>query len=227
MNKTDRQNIKPTSNCQYGKQCYRKNPQHFLEYRHEHLDKIIESNRTANSVQQYNIPSEFLPDKDLILDQIKILNEQFPRQTDIEPAAKRTKAEETASVQSNAVNSPAVKSKATSTPTNDRSNGNNERVASTSAAPVAPSPAPSQKATAMPKMNIHDYVKVVNPKGRMAQKLENARPYNYFLTCITSSPKTHTEPLSITFQEILDPSLGDLECSVQINFMVDAGWLLG
>lgn len=220
MDKNSKQ--KPTSNCQYGKQCYRKNPQHFLEYRHEHLDKIIDLNRTASSVEQYTIPNDFLSDKDLILDQIKILNEHFPRQTETEtePAAKRSKADETTPVQSKTVNSPAVKPKATSSSVDGcvQSNGN---VASTSAA-AAPA-----AASQMPKVNIHDYIKVVTPKGQMAQKLANARPYNYFLTCITESPKTHTEPLSITFQEILDPSLGDLECSVQINFMVEAGWLLG
>ncbi|XP_031619996.1 probable tyrosyl-DNA phosphodiesterase [Contarinia nasturtii] len=75
--------------------------------------------------------------------------------------------------------------------------------------------------------NIDDYIKVMVPKEKMAEKLAASRPYNYFLTCITSSPATHNEPLSITFQEIFDPSLGDLESSVQINFVVEENWLLG
>ena len=61
----------------------------------------------------------------------------------------------------------------------------------------------------------------------MLKKLENAAPYNFFLTTITDSVPTHKESLSITFQELLDTSLGDLESSVQINFMVDIGFLLG
>lgn len=73
--------------------------------------------------------------------------------------------------------------------------------------------------------DVHDYVKVMNPKGKMLDKLTAARPYNYFLTCVTSSPQTHGEPMSVTFQEILDPSLGELECSVQINCLVHAEWL--
>lgn len=60
----------------------------------------------------------------------------------------------------------------------------------------------------------------------MAQKLENAAPYNYFLTKIASSPQTHTEPLSISFEEVLDPSLGELESSVQTTFCLDIEWLL-
>lgn len=75
--------------------------------------------------------------------------------------------------------------------------------------------------------NIRDYIPVVVEKGRMASKLERAAPYNMFLTAITDSKPTHQEPLSITLQEILDESLGEIESSVQINFMVDIGWLLG
>lgn len=48
--------------------------------------------------------------------------------------------------------------------------------------------------------NIHDYISVVNPRGQMAAKLVAAAPYNFFLTTITSSKPTHSEPLSITFQ---------------------------
>lgn len=31
----------------------------------------------------------------------------------------------------------------------------------------------------------------------------------------------------MNFSEIFDSSLGEVESSVQINFMVDIGWLLG
>jgi tyrosyl-DNA phosphodiesterase 1 len=64
------------------------------------------------------------------------------------------------------------------------------------------------------------------PRGQMAEKLRNSAPYNMFLTAVTAAPETHSDPLSVTFQELLDSSLGELESSVQINFMVDIGWLL-
>ena len=64
------------------------------------------------------------------------------------------------------------------------------------------------------------YLHVIAPKGRMVEKLKNAAPYNIFLTTVTDSPATHTDPLSVTFLELLDPSLGELESSVQFNFMV-------
>jgi tyrosyl-DNA phosphodiesterase-1 len=71
-----------------------------------------------------------------------------------------------------------------------------------------------------------EFLPVVLPKGRMAEKLKNSAPYNIFLTTVTDSPKTHIDPLSVTFLELLDPSLGELESSVQFNFMVDIAWLM-
>ncbi|CAO1415970.1 unnamed protein product [Diamesa hyperborea] len=73
---------------------------------------------------------------------------------------------------------------------------------------------------------IRECFSVVLPRHKMAEKLKKAAPYNFFLTTIAASKETHNEPLSITFQELLDPSLGEIESSVQINFMVDIGWLL-
>lgn len=70
------------------------------------------------------------------------------------------------------------------------------------------------------------YLPVVLPKGQMAEKLRNSAPYNFFLTTVSSATETHSDPLSLTFQELLDSSLGELESSVQINFMIDIGWLL-
>lgn len=70
------------------------------------------------------------------------------------------------------------------------------------------------------------FLPVILPRGKMSEKLKKAAPYNIFLTTITDAPQTHNEPLSVTFQELLDPSLGELESSVQFNFMVDIAWLL-
>ncbi|XP_061515590.1 probable tyrosyl-DNA phosphodiesterase [Anopheles gambiae] len=66
----------------------------------------------------------------------------------------------------------------------------------------------------------------VAPRGRMADKLAASAPYNFFLSAVTDSQPTHTDPLSVTFQELLDPSLGELECSLQLTYMIDINWLL-
>jgi hypothetical protein len=59
-----------------------------------------------------------------------------------------------------------------------------------------------------------------------AFRLAESSPYNFFLTAICDSPATHKEALSISFHELLDPTLGDLDSSLQINFMVELDWLM-
>nr|XP_026499512.1 probable tyrosyl-DNA phosphodiesterase [Vanessa tameamea] len=77
-----------------------------------------------------------------------------------------------------------------------------------------------------PTKHAEDFLKVVLPRGKMAAKHAASAPYYIFYTTITDAKQTHTQPYSITFQEILDSSLGELKCSLQINFMVEIGWLL-
>lgn len=223
---TAKRRIKPTSSCQYADKCYRKNPHHFMEYSHSHLDKIIEQNNSSSNFAEYKVPAELESVKSIILDQVKIMLDLFPN-LKLEPNAKKEK----------------IESDTASPTTSQQSVHEAERVAAVVERPnkiVTNSSSSStsrandvivQQKPVQPVIkngpNIHDYIQVVLPKGRMAQKLADASPYNYFLTAITSSPQTHTEPLSITLQEILDPSLGEIECTLQINFMVDIGWLLG
>lgn len=69
----------------------------------------------------------------------------------------------------------------------------------TNVAPISPKPTPSSSKITR---DIHQYISVVNPKGQMQKKLDQAAPYNFFLTTITDSKPTHQEPLSITFQGI-------------------------
>ena len=203
---TSKRRTKPTEVCQYGKNCYRKNPHHFIEYRHEHLEKIMEQ-KTGN---QYVIPDEILGQKDLIMDQIKVINELFPPEDKEEPSAKKNKPTE----------QNITMPKTSTNVENAVTKLSNQFASSSSSSSSTP-----QKVF-VPKVDIHKYIDVVAPKGKMAEKLEKTRPFNFFLTCIPSSRPTHDEPLSITFQEILDESLGELECSVQINFMVEIGWLV-
>ncbi|KAI4502376.1 hypothetical protein M0802_002288 [Mischocyttarus mexicanus] len=61
--------------------------------------------------------------------------------------------------------------------------------------------------------------------GQFIHKYKFSSPYNIFFTRIRKSSETYNQPLSITFPEILDISLGEIKSSLQINFMVDVGWL--
>ncbi|XP_022901659.2 probable tyrosyl-DNA phosphodiesterase [Onthophagus taurus] len=60
----------------------------------------------------------------------------------------------------------------------------------------------------------------------MATKLENNRPYNIFFSSINQIPETLQQRNSITFSDLLCPSLGELKCSLQINFLIDIPWII-
>lgn len=58
-------------------------------------------------------------------------------------------------------------------------------------------------------------------------KLEKSHPYNLFITKIKDSePDSSNDSKFIEFNEIFDKSLGEVKSSLQINFIVDFGWLL-
>nr|XP_018903463.1 PREDICTED: probable tyrosyl-DNA phosphodiesterase [Bemisia tabaci] len=63
-------------------------------------------------------------------------------------------------------------------------------------------------------------------RGKVKKKLADSKPYRLFFSAIKDSPETHSEPLSISFQELLDSSLGTIKETLQINFIVELPWLL-
>lgn len=92
-------------------------------------------------------------------------------------------------------------------------------------------PSPPHLISSQPKFpqippQLKDFFPLSLPIGRMAEKLKKAAPYNIFFTAVTASPSTHSDPKFITFLDLLDPTLGDLESSVQLNFTVNPSWLL-
>ncbi|KAH8411987.1 hypothetical protein KR222_004783 [Zaprionus bogoriensis] len=188
--------------CPYGEKCYRKNPIHFGEYSHAHLDAIYARGLQADS-GEYDIPGKY--SAELINIQLKLLEKLQPK-----AAAPKAKQQQPASTTTTTTKAAAAAVKPSTSRAADSRDSSNL--------------AKKQK---LNERNIRDYIPVVVEKGRMAEKLQRAAPYNMFLTAITDSKPTHAEPLSITLQEILDESLGEIESSVQINFMVDIGWLLG
>ncbi|XP_017103766.2 probable tyrosyl-DNA phosphodiesterase [Drosophila bipectinata] len=200
--------------CPYGEKCYRKNPIHFGEFSHAHLDAIYKS---GNGAGDYDIPAKY--SNELIHTQLKLLEKLFPKE-----GAKREKEPNRSE--------PKPPATAASSSSGSFSGASSSSSASSTATTTSSFGASSQDSSRLAKKqklakNIKDYIPVVIEKGGMAKKLEQAAPYNMFLTAITDSKPTHSEPLSVTLQEILDESLGEIESSVQINFMVDIGWLLG
>ncbi|CAK9804694.1 Probable tyrosyl-DNA phosphodiesterase [Anthophora quadrimaculata] len=80
-----------------------------------------------------------------------------------------------------------------------------------------------EKAIKMMKKQGFD-VSVVEP-GNFAMKYALSAPYHLFFTRVQKSKPTYDQQFTITFPEILDISLGEIVSSLQINFMVDVGWL--
>ncbi|KAH8287893.1 hypothetical protein KR018_006540 [Drosophila ironensis] len=182
--------------CPCAEKCYRKNPIHFGEFAHAHLDAIYAKGKVAGA---YEIPAEY--SSELIEIQLKLLEKLFPKreQEVVVPASTSGSSDSTSAS------------------------------CSTSSSRKTPSSSENSSHVAKkPKLerNIRDYIPVVVEKGGMARKMEQAAPYNMFLTAITDSKPTHTEPLSVTLLEIFDESLGEIESTAQINFMVDIRWLL-
>ncbi|XP_029713735.2 probable tyrosyl-DNA phosphodiesterase isoform X2 [Aedes albopictus] len=271
--------------CQYGSECYRKNPIHFKEFSHPHLESILTE---APAKNKYRIPDELSMSREVVLDQLKIIEQIYPELVNSNtPPSKYSKNNTSLAVPpaSSSSESPAKTSLSKHSPSDGQGKLKNSPIpkpvnakatgeagSSTSVSkpqsksnavadlfaerrakmaklraeePKKPESQPStsgqqaRKQSDPPKQqsgvslkkviprNIEDYYPVVAPRGQMAAKLAAAAPYNYFLTTITDAKVTHLEPLSITFQELLDSSLGELECSVQMNFMVDIGWLMG
>lgn len=184
---------------------------------------------------KYDIPAS--GPKEKLTKQLEIIKSKRPTD-DVQPhkvrkldGLKMDSVVTTSSSSSNTLSSPSISS------LDNRIKLNNERSQATDdtrepekEVQVPMSPTTSQKSFNPAKEEqleaaMHRFLPVILPKGRMAEKLK-ASPYNMFLTTVTAAPETHSDPLSITFQELLDPSLGELESSVQFNFMVDVGWLL-
>lgn len=177
---------------------------------------------------EYDIPAKY--SSELINIQLKLLEKLFPQLAGKDAKSKPATTAKPSTME--ATSSAASTSRVVVPAQADTSRDSSSAQTSTGRA-VTSNQASSQKSTSKlekkPKLerDVRDYVSVVVEKGRMARKLEQAAPYNMFLTAITDSKPTHREPLSITLQEIFDESLGEIESSVQINFMIDIGWLLG
>ncbi|XP_050327874.1 probable tyrosyl-DNA phosphodiesterase [Bactrocera neohumeralis] len=215
--------------CPYGEQCYRKNPIHFGEFSHPHLDEIYAKGLDPET-KKYVIPDELFMTAELIETQLKLLEKLFPKAGPSSTASSKT----TSKTKDGDINSSGHRLDGGTTKQEPikRSKSPEAGSSKSNAAPTVNVNSSSMDNSKLSKKvkitrNVKDYIPVVLEKGHAAEKLERAAPYNFFLTAITDSKLTHHEPLTITLLEILDESLGEIESSVQINFMVDIGWLLG
>lgn len=202
--------------CQYGRTCLRLNSDHFQEYDHVHLDNIV-SATTADNVDEYEFDDDLVLFKETVLRQIKIIRD-LNSSSDITALTPKLVIDQKPDIRnlpscSNVVIKQEVFQ---GVPIKQENQG-----VPIKQEPILQEwPEPLQLMKGEPK----DETEHFSPYS-MAEKIEASHPYNYFLTAIESSPETKGETLTVTFQELFDPSLGELESSVQINFVVESNWL--
>ncbi|XP_014231195.1 probable tyrosyl-DNA phosphodiesterase [Trichogramma pretiosum] len=66
----------------------------------------------------------------------------------------------------------------------------------------------------------------ISEHGTFSKKFQESAPYHYFLSTVDPSKKTHQQPLSVHFHEIIDYTEGIIVESFHINFMVEISWIL-
>ncbi|XP_048485908.1 probable tyrosyl-DNA phosphodiesterase [Plutella xylostella] len=239
--------------CSYGDKCYRKNPAHFREFSHAHLESILDSHTGG----EYKIPPKYSLEREMIKEQLEVIVEKQlyqpkTQQDSLQPEITKDSQEKTnnstlaekkpESKEAIVKTSPKLENKIPSKvesgnkmegklvdvkkPESTSSSSAQKEKKETPAASSSKEKASDYRPIVPPTRRIESFFKVVAPPGKMAAKHAASAPYHVFYTTITDARETHRQPYSITFQEILDPSLGELKCSLQINFMVEVGWLL-
>ncbi|RZF41533.1 hypothetical protein LSTR_LSTR000247 [Laodelphax striatellus] len=195
--------------CEYKDLCYRQNPQHFEEFSHAHLEELV-SKMPENG---FRLPPDY---NQKISRRILELQVNFIR--NMKKSGSATTSKQRNSVSSDKNENNEVKQR----------NENVRTQPSTSASSSSPSTSKNKQQASSNRQQEENYRRIVLDRvnTNIADKWKKAAPYHVFLSAISDSAPTHNDPLSIQFPELLDPRLGDLESSIQINFMVEAGWLL-
>eukprot|EP00088_Acartia_fossae_P012403 TRINITY_DN16392_c0_g1_i6.p1 TRINITY_DN16392_c0_g1~~TRINITY_DN16392_c0_g1_i6.p1 ORF type:complete len:592 (+),score=114.72 TRINITY_DN16392_c0_g1_i6:30-1778(+) len=198
--------------CCFKEKCYRKNPHHFKEYSHSHLELLL---LTFPDFQVDNDPGGI---------GIQNLREQLKIFADIEKTF--TKCDETNDSNDKGKNqNGGAYSGNTNTSNNmsaETSNGTTHKRQST---PDNDEQRKRQKIEA--KEEGGSSVGISRPgKSKVLQKIEDSAPFYYFLNKVKDNPDTHKSSHSIYMTDLLHPSLGNLKSSLQINFMVELDWLL-
>ncbi|XP_013174288.1 PREDICTED: probable tyrosyl-DNA phosphodiesterase [Papilio xuthus] len=222
--------------CSYGERCYRLNPAHFREFSHPHLESILDN---YSGEGEYPIPSTMQAQRILISDQLKIIIEKglytvsknfIQESTSTQTKEKDLNKDKQQSHSTTNVNMLSVasdKNKLNKNKENESEKDTAIEKREKNKSPVNQTIIKGEyKPIIEPTRRPEQFLKVVIPPGGMAAKHAASAPYHIFYTTITDSKETHRQTNSITFLEILDRSLGELKCSLQINFMVEPGWLL-
>lgn len=216
--------------CPFMEKCYRKNPIHFAEMSHPHLERLV-IDQLDDTIK---IPDvlDFECDRSQLLDQLKVIQIVMRKERDKD-------RDSFLKLKNDLLPTDITKNSATSKSPNKVSNSEDRNVdfenqqSSSSSVSIMDTYESCKlnkdreeiRKKAIKKMKQQGFeISLVEP-GEFAVKYALAAPYYIFFTRIDKSLPTYNQPLSITFPEILDKSLGEIKSSLQISFMVDVGWL--
>ncbi|XP_011503580.1 PREDICTED: probable tyrosyl-DNA phosphodiesterase [Ceratosolen solmsi marchali] len=230
--------------CPYKDKCYRKNPIHFNEMSHPHLEKLI-INQLDSPITIPNDINFKCTDKSLLLDQLTVLqmvlnkykNINSKSQTienNINPLEKTNtnqydvKKLKDLEVNNKAIKLDLLKSEKDALIRKRASSNNIDNISESHINPIysfySNIDMQSFNQNSSPKKSSRHKIHLCVP-GEFALKYALSSPYYFFLTFVEQSESTHKQEFTISFPELLDISLGEIVDSLHINFIVEIGWL--
>ncbi|XP_071452612.1 probable tyrosyl-DNA phosphodiesterase [Hetaerina americana] len=227
--------------CNYGEDCFRRNPVHFKEFCHPHLEALLVGQKGDDISLPRGYKSSM--DSSVIIEQLKILSsikaemkllpaKDLGNNTDNTKEESRKTAKESQSQRYSDPSGTKIRTSQESVGiVSNTSELETQKKKLHLAVDLENKKRSPPKATPTSPDKVEPEIKKrrtdVNIRGTFMEKWESSQPYNFFLTAITDSPRTHAEKLTVKFKDLLDSSLGTVESSLQINFMVELEWLLG
>ncbi|XP_065580410.1 probable tyrosyl-DNA phosphodiesterase isoform X2 [Artemia franciscana] len=196
----------PRPSCSYGKKCYRRNPDHFKEYKHSHIEKAFKND---------DLKDELSTLQKIQLGIVQSLANEGSIQIDSnEPEADQSKEEN----MQKKVN-PRSQDENGESPLQKKKKLDEEERKVSQIQGHGPAQLKDIQSSSASALQASGFRTVLD-------KWKSAAPFHLFLSKIAHVERTHEEPLTLSFSDILDPSMGNVVESVQINYMCSPGWLL-
>jgi len=255
------------SECPFSSKCYRRNPHHFREFSHPHLEELLEAHpnlQLPDNLATTSISREALQEQLVIFRDIekgfqrnpgKRLEQDTKRNTlnlkgsdhnnssspppnstkpknlsslddgadsDLEEALRRSLVDQGGS--SSASLSKAFQNEGKIDLEKPESSKEGQRNLGREGVDThKKSPAPKKRPHS-PDPSTTDK----RPPSKLTliqRRLDASEPYRFLLTKVQDCPESHRDSYSIFLADLLCPSLGQLAASLQINFMVELGFL--
>ncbi|XP_023331036.1 probable tyrosyl-DNA phosphodiesterase [Eurytemora carolleeae] len=187
--------------CPFKQKCYRKNPHHFKEFKHQHLHNLLKQYPDHKVDKDTGIGIENIKEQLKVYEDIEkfFLWAEHKKQTKKRSRSKSPEAQRKKELKVD----PAITAQTVLSETRTESaQVNSEQTGKSESS------------------------KEGGPLCLIEQKLEAAKPFNFFLTKIKDNPATHKDMISVYLTDLMHPRLGKLKSSLQINFMVELDWLM-